>query len=467
MEPHDLNLIGGIIVNEGHQYHADLGIRAGKIALIAAPHALPPAAATLDAHGLLVLPGAIDIHFHCRTPGYDERGDFYTETCAAAAGGVTTIFEMPISNPGCATPATFANRRRLIEQQAIINVALYGAPGTLIASDVQGMAAAGAIAYKIFMHRAPLGRADEFIGICLTEDEQIYQALALVRDTGRRLVVHCESDSMLEARIAALRAAGRTDLVAHMESRPPVVEAVAIARLLTLAADLGAPVHIAHVSSAQALATVRQFQQAGVDVTAETCPHYLFFTEADYLRLGPYAKINPPLRTAADQHALWQGLQEGTLSVITTDHATYLPDEKERGWTDIWRAPSGAPGVQTLLPVLLTAALEGQLRLTDAVRWISHAPAQLFGLYPHKGTIRLGADADLCLYDPQGNDTYRLEQMHSKARAVDRLYRDRPLRGRVVATLLAGRVIFREGAIIATPGSGSFLAAPPTGGTHA
>ncbi|NJK79153.1 MAG: dihydroorotase family protein, partial [Chloroflexaceae bacterium] len=365
----DLNITGGRIVSDGHSYSADIAIRTGTIALIGAPGTLPAAAETIDASGLLVLPGAIDIHFHCRTPGYDKRGDFYTETQAAAAGGVTTIFEMPISKPGCATPATFSNRRRLIEEQAIVNVALYGAPGTLLRNDVLGMAEAGAIAYKIFMHRAPLGREDEFIGICLTEDEEIYQALALVKETGRRLVVHCESDSMLEARIGRLRAAGRRDLAAHPESRPPVVEAVAVARLLTMAEDLNAPVHVAHVSCAHALAVVRRFQRDGVDVTAETCPHYLFFDEQDYYRIGPYAKINPPIRSATDQQALWQGLADGTLSVVTTDHATYLVEEKERGRNDIWRVPSGAPGVQTLLPLMLTAALEGRIALQDVVRF--------------------------------------------------------------------------------------------------
>lgn len=460
----DLNITGGTLVSDGQLYNADIGIRGDTIALLAAPGTLPPAAETLDAQGLLVLPGAIDIHFHCRTPGYDERGDFYTETCAAAAGGVTTVFEMPISKPGCATPEIFANRRRLLEQQAIINVALYGAPGTLRREDVQGMADAGAIAFKIFTHRAPLGREDEFIGICLTDDEAIYHALALTQQTGRRLVVHCESDDMLEAGIGRLRAAGRTDLAAHMESRPPVVEAVAVARLLTMAADLGAPVHIAHVSSAQALAIVRQFQQRGVDVTAETCPHYLFFDEQDYLRLGPYAKINPPIRTAADQQALWHGLADGALSVVTTDHATYLVEEKERGWQNIWRAPSGAPGVQTLLPLMLSAALEGRLSLPDAVRLISGTPARLFGLYPHKGTLQPGADADLCLYDPHVNFTLTRDQMHSKARDVDHLYRDRVLRGRVVATLLGGRVIFHKGELLASAGSGKFLAPPSAGG---
>ncbi|HEX9923494.1 MAG TPA: dihydroorotase family protein, partial [Anaerolineae bacterium] len=397
----DLAITSGQIVTEYGRLQADVGIVDGKIVSLAAPGTLMGAAETFDANGMLVLPGAIDIHFHARTPAYPERGDFYTETRAAAAGGVTTIFEMPISKPGCATPETFHNRRCLIEEQAIINVALIGAPGTLDNDDVLGMAAEGAIAFKIFMHRPPLGREDEFIGICLTEDDQLHQALALVKTTGRRLIVHCESDSLLEAGLARMQAEGRTDLRAHMDSRPPVVEALAVARLLTLAEDVGAPVHVAHVSCAQAVRLIRRFRRDGLDVTAETCPHYLFFDEEDYLRLGPYAKINPPIRTAGDQQALWAGLADGTLDIVTTDHSTFLDREKKRGWDGVWLSPSGAPGVQTLLPMMLTAALRGRLSLEKAVRLISTEPARLFELAPRKGTIAPGADADICIYDPR------------------------------------------------------------------
>lgn len=461
----DTAIVGGQLVTEAGLISADVALHSGKIAAIAAPGALRGLAhESVDASGLLVLPGAIDIHFHCRTPGYDARGDFFSETCAAAAGGVTTVFEMPISNPGCATPAAFRNRRGYIERQAIIDVALYGAPGTLSAEDVAGMAAEGAIAYKIFMHRAPLGRDDEFIGICLTEDDQLYEALRLTKATGRRLVVHAESDSMLEAGIRRLQTAGRSDLLAHPESRPPVVEATAIARILTLAEDLDAPIHIAHVSSAQALSVVRRFRRDGVDVTAETCPHYLLFDEADYLRHGPYAKINPPIRSQADQLALWGGLADGSLDLVTTDHSTFLPEEKERGWADIWRAPSGGPGVQCLVPMMLTAALGGRISLADAVRLIAGAPARLFGLADQKGAVAVGLDADLCLYDPQPASAMSLEQMHSRARTVDRLYLDRVFQGRVVATYSRGRCVFRDNTILAEAGSGGFLA--PTAELH-
>ncbi len=454
----DLAIIGGEVVTEHGRLSADVGIAKGRIACITTPGGVSGAYQTMDVSGMLLLPGAVDVHFHSRTPAYPERGDFFTETRAAAAGGVTTVFEMPISKPGCATPETFRNRRRLIEEQAIIDVALYGAPGTLNRHDVLSMAAEGAIGYKIFMHRPVLGREDEFIGICLTEDQELYETLALVKETGRRLVVHCESDSMLEAGLARIQAEARTDLQAHMSSRPPVVEAVAVARVLTMAEDLNTPVHIAHVSSAAALDVIRRYQRDGVDVSAESCPHYLFFTEADYLRLGPYGKYNPPIRSAEDQQALWQGIADGTITVVTSDHGTYLPEEKERGRDATWLAPSGGPGVQTLLPMMMTSAFAGGLSVEQVVRLISAEPARLFGLSGRKGTIAPGADADICIYDPRPKTVMTRDKMWSKARDVDKLYEGISLQGEVAATISAGRIVFREGEILASAGSGRFIA---------
>jgi len=453
----DLAITGGEVITEHGRSRADVGIAEGRIVALAAPGRLGKAEESIDASAMLILPGAVDAHFHSRTPAHSQRGDFYTETRAAAAGGVTTVFEMPISKPGCATPEIFQNRRRLIEEQAIIDVALYGAPGTLVRSDVLGMVEAGAIGFKIFMHRPVLGREDEFIGICLPDDEQLFQTLALVKETGKRLVVHCESDSMLEAGLARIRDEGRADPQAHMDSRPTVVEAVAVANLLTLAEDLETPVHVAHVSSAHALQVIRRYQRDGVDVSAETCPHYLFFTEDDYLRLGPYAKYNPPIRGAEDQRALWQGLADGSVSLVTSDHGPYLVEEKERHRVKPWLVPSGGPGVQMLLPMMVTAALQGRLSLEQAVRLISAEPARLFGLDGRKGTIAPGADGDLCIYDPRPQTVMTRDRMFSKARDVNKLYEGMPLQGEVYATISGGRIVFREGQILAKKGSGRFI----------
>lgn len=457
------HIINGTLLHPYGTEQADIVINDGHIAAIAAPGELPMTsdAQVLDVAGQLVMAGAIDIHFHCRTPGHDRRGDFYTETRAAAAGGVTTVFEMPISVPGCATPATFANRRGYIERQAIIDVALYGAPGTRIRDDVHGMAEMGAIAFKIFTHRAPMYREDEFVGICLTGDADLYDSLKLTKETGRRLVIHCESDDLLEAGIARMRAAGRGDLASHFEARPPIVETTAIARMLTMAEDLGAPIHIAHVSTAQGVDLVYRAKAAGIDVTAETCPHYLFLTDEDYLRIGPCAKVNPPIRGKEHQAALWDGLRNGTLDVVSTDHSTFQMEEKNRGWDDIVKSPSGCEGVQTLVPLLMTAALrDKKLALTDVPRLIAATPAKLFNL-PKKGRIVVGNDADLCIYDPRTPHTLTQDQLFSKSKEIDILFAPMPMQGKVTHTLSRGRLVFQNHQVLAEAGSGRFL---PSGG---
>lgn len=453
----DLAILNAMVVGEQGEQALDVGIAGSRVSALAPRGGLGPASRSIDGSGMLLLPGAVDVHFHCRTPGYENRGDFFTETCAAAAGGTTSIFEMPISQPGCATVEIFRNRRRLIEEQAVIDVALYGAPGTLNSADVLGMAAEGAIGYKIFMHRAPAGREDEFIGICLTDDDELFRALELTKEAGLRLVAHCESDSMLEAGLTRGRNSEDNSLDAHVASRPPVVEAVAVARFLSLAEAVRAPVHVAHVSCKHALDVLRRFRRDGVDATGETCPHYLFFTHDEVRHHAGYAKINPPIRDYADQEALWDGLRDGSLSLVTTDHAPYIVEEKERGAESIWKAPAGAPGAQTLLPLMLDAALRGRLPLAEAAALISSKPARLFGLYPRKGVVAVGSDADLCLYDPRTTTVFSRDRMVSKAASVDKLYEGRELRGEVRVTISQGRVIYEKGAVLATPGSGRFL----------
>ncbi|TVR01612.1 MAG: dihydroorotase [Spirochaetaceae bacterium] len=453
----DLTITGGTVVTETGEEQLDVVVRDGRIVELAPPGKKPDSRERFDAAGCLVLPGAVDVHYHARTPAYPERGDFFTETCASAAGGVTTILEMPISKPGCATPDTFRTRRQLGEQMCVTDFGLYGAPGTLIRDDVFGMAREGAVAFKIFMHRPPQGRDDEFIGICLTDESDLLEALKLCKETGLRLVAHCENDRMLHAGLVREKALGAGDIVAHGRSRPPVVEALAVAEFLTLAESVGAPVHVAHVTCRHAVQVIQRFQNDGVDVTAETCPHYLFFHDQEISRLGAYAKINPPIRTQADQDALWAALADGTLSLVATDHAPYVPAEKERGDRDFWSAPSGVPGAQVLLPLMITAALEGRITLSQAVQLIAGNPARLFGLAPAKGAITPGADADLCVYDSNAEGTLTQKRMVSKAKEIDRLYLDYPLRGAVLRTYLRGRTVFDGERIVVPAGSGAFV----------
>jgi len=453
----DLLIRGATVVTPDGTRPLEVALQGGKIAALLAPGTPAEAKETLDAHGKHLLPGAIDIHFHVRAPAYPERGTVASETRAAAAGGVTTVFEMPISKPCCATPEVVRNRRDLFSSEAYVNFALYGAPGTLRAEDVQGMVDEGVIGFKIFMTEAPKGRDDEFVGLCLPDEGEQYEVLRLVAETGKVLVVHAESNELLRHFSDQVRATGRNDAQTHGESRPPVVEAVAIAKLLTMNRGVGARVHIAHVSSKAAADALQLYQGCGMDVTGETCPHYLIFTEAELARVGSYAKINPPLRREADQAALWRALEDGTLMAVTTDHSPFTAQEKERAKTDFWAAPPGAPGVEELLLGMLDAVSRGRLTLERAVELVSSNGAKRFDLYPRKGAVLPGSDADLVIVDLGAETTIRKETLQTEARLCDLLYDEMTFVGRIETTLVGGRVVYDGDVIVGRAGDGRFV----------
>ena len=455
--PFDLLVRGGKVVLENRVEPLDVGVRNGRIAALLAPGSSAKAARVVAAEGLHVLPGAVDIHFHVRAPAYPERGTVESETRAAAAGGVTTVFEMPISKPCCGTPEVFRARREHFAERAHVNFGIYGAPGRLRRDEVLGMADEGAIGFKIFMTRAPKGRDDEFDGLCLPATAGQYEALKLVKETGLVVVVHAEDDSLLTHLTAQLVAAGRNDPPAHLESRPPFVEATAIATLLTMNQAVGARVHIAHVSSRHALDTLRAFQRRGDDVTGETCPQYLRFDQGALAKHGAYAKINPPLRTQGDIEALWEGVRDGSLIAITTDHSPFTVAEKEKARTDLWAAPPGAPGVEELVVGTLDAVAAERLTLVQAARLIATNGARRFGLYPRKGVVQEGADADLTLVDLDATTTIDRHRLHTASRDTDRLYDGMTFRARVAGTILAGEVMFDGEEVLNRPGDGRFV----------
>ncbi len=458
----DTLIINGDVVTEHGIEAVDIAIQDGRVAALIARGTPIEASEIIDAAGQYVIPGAVDIHFHCRAPAHPQRGDFATETRAAAAGGVTTIFEMPISKPCCSTGAIFRARRALGEANAYVNFALFGAPGLLKREEVHAMADEGAIGYKIFMTAAPPGRDDEFEGLCLPTSEGLYQGMQLVAETGLICAVHAEDNALLEWHTAQLKAAGRNDVRAHGESRPPHVEALAVATLLALNETIGVNLHIVHMTSAATLDVFRRFKRTGSTASAETCPQYLFFTAADMDRVGPYAKINPPLREQSDVDALWDGLRDHTLMAVTTDHSPFTVEEKERARTDIWRTPPGAPGVEELVLGMMDAALSGKLDIAHAVQLIATNGAKRYGIYPQKGAILVGADADIVLYDPRVTTTISPDMLFSQAKECDRLYDGMTFKGRVGRTLVNGRTVFADGAITGQPGWGKFVRPDPT-----
>ncbi len=447
---------GGTVMTPKGTRPLDVALENGKIVELLEPGGNTEAREMIDATGKHVLPGAIDIHFHVRAPAHPQRGTWESETRAAAAGGVTTVFEMPISKPCCATPAILNSRREQAEREAVVNFALYGAPGMRNPEYIQGMKDAGAIAFKIFTTSAVKGREDEFDGLCVPDEFEQLECLELVRETGLVTVVHAESNPLLEYYSNRIKATGRNDPATHGQSRPPVVEALAIAKIATLNDVVGAKLHIAHVTSRHALETLRKWQ-GHQDISGETCPQYLMFTEAELERYGSYAKINPPLRQQDDIKALWQGITDGTLSSVTTDHSPFTVEEKERARTDIWAAPPGAPGVEMLVPMLLDAAAQGKITLERAVELMGANGAKRFGIYPRKGVIQAGADADVILVDLEAKTVVDKQQEFTKARANDFFYDGRTFQGRVERTIVGGKTVFTDGQVLGQPGDGKFV----------
>ena len=456
MSAPDLLIAGGEVLLPDGPHRLDLTVADGRVAGLHAAGTAPAAAETIDAGGLLVLPGIVDIHFHVRAPAYPERGTVLSETRAAAAGGVTTLFEMPISKPCCSTPAEFARRRDHFAQSAVIDFALYAAPGDLTEATRDEMLRLGAIAFKIFTTPPPAGRADEFEGLAFPDEADQMRALRLLAEASVPLVVHAESAPLLAHFEAAAADLDPADAATHGAMRPAVCETVAVAKLLAMNIEARARLHIAHVTSAATVEVLRGFRGTS-PFTAETCPQYLFATEADVARAGVYAKVNPPIRFQSDQDALWSAIADGTIDFVTTDHAPFALAEKRASEGDFPAAPPGVPGIEFILPAMLDAVAEGRLSLRRMHDLICANGARRYGLYPRKGALLPGSAADVAIVDPAGETVLTPETMQSHAREVGHLFHGRRLKGRVVRTLLAGRTVFDGREVTGEAGGGRFV----------
>ena len=439
----DLRIINGIVVTDGRVARLDVGIEGGRIAELGEQGALGRARAEIDATGLHVIPGAIDVHFHCRAPGRSERGDFASETAAASAGGVTTVFEMPISDPACSTPETFRNRRDLASSQAYVNVGLYSGAALDGPREAAEMAELGAVGFKLFTISPAAGREREFAGLWATDEGRILEALRALEPTGLPCVVHAESEQL----VRHFRSHAEADGTAP---RPPVIEATAIAIMGALATESGARVHVAHVSSAAALAAFQGARALGGEMTAETCPQYLTLNEDAIRAHGGIAKVAPPLREKEDNEALWQALVASELTLVASDHSPFLVHEKAVRYAD---APQGLPTVELLVPVLIDAAARGRVPIELAVSYVTSAPARLFGLYPRKGVIETGSDADVALVSLDEEFLPSPEILHSRAGGCAIVFAGMALRGRVKKTIVNGTLVFDDGRVVKRGGT--------------
>lgn len=412
----DLVVRNGTVFTPGGLREADVHVAAGVITSLERGGELGEE--EVDAKGLLVLPGGVDAHVHSRDPGFPEKEDFASLTAAAAAGGITTVADMPNTVPAVENAVVFMEKVEMVSSRALVDFALWGLLGSASRpEDVHGLLDVGAVGLKAFLGYAIRRSNRQLVYTPDAADPDLeapagYGAIArLAPDLARRgapLAVHCEDADILRA---FLRPIGTyADLLA---SRPGLAEAVAIAALGVISQRTGMEVDVVHISSGLGLAAARDANRAGARLVLETCPQYLLLSDQDAERLGSLLKMYPPVRTAADRAALLEGLRSGQISRVGTDHAPHT--DGERLGRSLEEALPGSPGVETLYVSCLELARR-QGDLAAAPRWVAEGPARGLGLYPRKGVIEPGADADLTLVDPGAETVVTAERMHSRQR---------------------------------------------------
>jgi dihydroorotase len=446
---------GGNVVTGGALQTLDVGIRDGRIACIGESLPADPGTVVLDATGLLVMPGLVDVHVHLRDPGLEHKEDFHSGTCAAAASGITTVVAQPNTNPAITTPDAFAQARASGERRAVVDFGISAAATEDNLPHLDALVDAGAFSIDF-----PLGGS----GAALTVRSNA-TLVAILQAAARRGVVATvyTGDAEIGAAMRErLQAAGRRDALAYADAFPPEAELLGAGRLLAAAMTTGAHVHIRQVSCPETVAFARRLEpllRPGA-LTIEVTPHHLYVDRSAIEALGVLAVMGPPLRTPADTAALRAALRSGAIDIVCTDHAPHGLAEKEAGREDVWKCPPGTPGLETMLPSLLAAVHRGEMDPVELVRVACERPAQIFGLAPRKGAIRPGADADLVVVDPAAPHPVDPRQFHSKAKYSPFIGE---LRGRVRWTLVRGTVVHdgdrpREEAIRVAPGYGRFIA---------
>lgn len=439
----DTLIVNARVVTPESTYEAAIAIAGERIAAIGPAELMPPAAKTIDARGRYVIPGAIDSHVHFRTPGYDYKEDWASGTGAAARGGVTSVFEMPNTHPPTGTVAAYKQKDEIARAQAYVDYGIYGLVDEKNVNDLEPLIAAGVTGFKCFM-------GNTFGDLPAPSDGAMLEAFEILAKHGMRCTVHAENASIMARRQARMEAAGRSDPLAHLAARPAICEMEAVSRAILFTEWTGARLHIAHKSSRDALYIVRDAKRRGVDVTVETCPQYLLLSTEDMKVKGNVMRVNPPIREPEHGPALWDALREGVVDMIATDHAPHTPEEKTRA--SVWQCDCGFPGVETQMPLMLTEVNAGRISINEYVKWACANPAKAWGIFPRKGAIQVGADADLAILDMNVERTIRQESLFSKSKISP--WHARRVTGVPVMTLVRGRVVMEDGELKVPQGYG-------------
>ncbi|HEV2385836.1 MAG TPA: dihydropyrimidinase [Candidatus Acidoferrales bacterium] len=452
----DTLIRGGTIVTAADTYAADIGIADGTISAIARGLSAESARRTFDAAGLLVMPGGIDVHTHLDMPfgGTTSADDFQSGTVAAAWGGTTTLIDFAIQYHGQTLTHAFDTWMKKAEGKAAIDYAFHCIITELNderAREMRRLVEEGVTSFKLFM---------AYPGVFMLDDATIFRAMSAAADTGAFICMHAENGGAIDVIVRRALAEGKRAPKYHALTRPTTAEAEAVGRAIALAEMAGAPVYIVHLSCNEALERVREARERGLPVYAETCPQYLYLSiesfDAPGFEGAKYV-FTPPLREKWHQAKLWRGLAQNDLQVVSTDHCPFcFKEQKELGKDDFTKIPNGGPGIEHRLSLLYSGGVHGgHFSPNRFVQLVATAPAKLFGLYPHKGAIAVGSDADLVLFDPAAEQILSAATHHMR---VDySMFEGIRVKGVAQTVLSRGEPVIERGQFTGRAGHGRFL----------
>ncbi|MBS7629181.1 dihydroorotase family protein [Candidatus Bathyarchaeota archaeon] len=443
----DLNIVNVKILIGDELVDGCISVEGGKILKIGKKPNIPRAEQTYDGNGLIAIPGLIDAHVHLRDLQLAYKEDFYTGTCAAAAGGFTTILDMPNTVPPTDTTSNLRLKIDSAKNKVVVNVGFHAGPAEDPA-ELQRMSSAGIFSIKLYMNEASIGEA-------LYDAQNLTRILKGYASLKLPVTIHAEDGVEIRKRMERLKGKPLT-IEEYCRIHSPEVELEAVMRILKSAEESGVKIHLCHLTLPSSLEAVRESRLRGVAVSCEVTPHHLFLTSKDLKKIGGWALSDPPLREPKEVQGLWDGLSNLDSLIVASDHAPHSLMEKSA--SDMREVKPGIPGLETTLPLLLGKVNSGDLSLRRLIEVLAEKPAEIFGL-KGKGRLSEGLDADIVLIDLEREHVVKLEVFHSKAKYSPFIgWRSK---GEVSKVFLGGRLIFDEGEVLAPPGSGSILECKP------
>jgi dihydroorotase (multifunctional complex type) len=439
-----LTIVNARILTEQGLLKGGVAINDGKIFTIDAEERLPKASTTINAQGNLVLPGLIDVHTHLRDLDLEHKEDFYSGTCAALAGGFTTVLDMPNTVPLTDSALRLQEKMAVASRRIVANTGFY----TCLPAETEELKQLkdlGAMGCKVYLNH-PHTTLD------VDDDNVLLHALHVLEDLDMILTVHAEDRHLIEDLEAKFQVASTSSPCNRLKTHPPQAEVKAVQRVLSLIRGRRPRLHFCHISTGKASSLISQAKTEGLSVTYEVTPHHLFLSEILLNKVGSLAFVDPPLRHSTTQCGLWHDLLTGSIDVVASDHAPHSLKEKRH--SDIWAVPSGFPGLETTLPLLLTMVTRGKLPLEHLVAVLARNPARIFRL-GGKGVIAAGFDADLIVVDVDQEFIIDSSAFYSKAKYSP--FDGMKVVGRPVQVFLRGNLVMDEGEILSKPGSGTIL----------